>query len=86
MFWRKRNHGRTIASVNRAIDALHTIEREMRRIHPEIITPQDATEIRRQLIETASLSADILESVCNNLTDEGYVGHRYPQRGYSHLD
>lgn len=49
--------------------SLARIETELRRIHPEIIGPHDATELRRQFIEVTHLTGGIARSVLQ-LMDE----------------
>lgn len=59
----------TAGALARVEAGLRRIERELRRIHPEIITPQDATEMRRQFIETADVAADLV-GIARRLMDE----------------
>ena len=72
MFWGgRRKVARTTARelVSRMEVSLARIETELRRIHPEIIGPHDATELRRQFIEVTHLTGGIARSVLQ-LMDE----------------
>ena len=83
---RKARRQRYVIALDRAAIALNTIDRSIRRIHPENLTPQDATEIRRLLIESAQVTADILEIMRDALMDGDDVRYGYPQCRHSDLD